>query len=85
MEINKLNETDGIRKNIGDKEKVSGIVTMTANDGGNNLSSKIYIDDIERTTTPMLEDGAYFTFHADGRDSYFRNAVTKQITKQLLQ
>ena len=24
----------------------------------------------------MLEDGAYFTFHADGRDSYFRNAVT---------
>ena len=76
VEINKLNETDGIRTNIGDKEEVSGIVTMTANDGGNNLSSKIYIDDIERTTTPMLEDGAYFTFHADGRDSYFRNAVT---------
>lgn len=76
VEINKLNETDGIRTNIGDKEEVSGIVTMTANDGGNNLSSKIYIDGIERTTTPMLEDGAYFTFHADGRDSYFRNAVT---------
>ena len=56
--------------------QVRGIVSITANDGENNSNSKIYVDGVQRQTEPMLEDGAYFTFHAEGRDSYFKNAVT---------
>ena len=51
-------------------------MSITANDGENNSNSKIYVDGVQRQTEPMLEDGAYFTFHAEGRDSYFKNAVT---------
>lgn len=76
VNINKLDDVDGIRTNISDKEEVSSKVSITANDGSDNSLSKIYIDGVEQVTKPMLEDGAYFTFHADGRDSYFRNAVT---------
>lgn len=71
VEIEKLNDVDGIRTNISDKEEVSGTVSITANDGTDNSSSKIYVDGVERQTVSMFEDGAYFTFHADGRDSYF--------------
>ena len=56
--------------------QIRGIVSITANDGENNSNSKIYVDGVQRQTEPMLEDGAYFTFHAEGRDSYFKNAVT---------
>lgn len=76
VDIKKLNAVDGIRTNITDNEQVRGIVSITANDGENNSNSKIYIDGVQRQTEPMLEDGAYFTFHAEGRDSYFKNAVT---------
>ncbi len=74
--ITKLNDIAGIRTNISDKEEVSGTISVTANDGGDNLKDEIYLDGEKLTTSPMLEDGAYFTFHADGRDSYFKNAVT---------
>lgn len=76
VDIKKLNVVDGIRTNITDNEQVRGIVSITANDGENNSNSKIYVDGVQRQTEPMLEDGAYFTFHAEGRDSYFKNAVT---------
>ena len=76
VDIKKLNAVDGIRTNITDNEQVRGIVSITANDGENNSNSKIYADGVQRQTEPMLEDGAYFTFHAEGRDSYFKNAVT---------
>ena len=76
VDIKKLNAVDGIRTNITDNEQVRGIVSITANDGENNSNSKIYVDGVQRQTEPMLEDGAYFTFHVEGRDSYFKNAVT---------
>lgn len=76
VDIKKLKAVDGIRTNITDNEQVRGIVSITANDGENNSNSKIYVDGVQRQTEPMLEDGAYFTFHAEGRDSYFKNAVT---------
>ena len=76
VRVDKLNITDGIRTNISEGEEVNGIVSITANDGTDNSLSKIYVDGTECETLPMLEDGAYFTFHAGGRDSYFRNAIT---------
>ncbi len=76
VDINKLGDVSGIRTNIAEGEKVSGVVTVTANDGSDNANSEIYIDGVKQDTVPCLEDGAYFTFHADGRDSYFKNAVT---------
>ncbi len=76
VNINKQNVFDGIRTNISDGEEVSGVMSVTANDGGDNANSEIYIDGVKQSTVPMLEDGAYFTFHADGRDSYFKNYIT---------
>lgn len=76
VKINKLNNVDNIRTNISNGEEVSGVVSVTANDGGNNSNSEIYVDGVKYPTVPMLEDSAYFTFHADGRDSYFKNAIT---------
>ena len=76
VNINKQNVFDGIRTNISDGEEVSGLMSITANDGGDNANSEIYIDGVKQSTVPMLEDGAYFTFHADGRDSYFKNYIT---------
>ncbi len=76
IQIDKLNDVDGIRTNISENEEVSGTITVTANDGGTNAASEIYIDGVKYDTTPVMEDGAYFTFEATGRDSYFHNAVT---------
>lgn len=76
VDIKKLNEVDGIRTNISDGEEVSGTVSVTANDGADNANSKIYIDGVEYSTVPMFEDGAYFSFNATGRDSYFKNMLT---------
>ena len=64
--IRKLNEVDGIRTNISDGEEVRGKVSITANDGGTNSSTKIYVDGTQYTTTRMMEDGAYFSFQTDG-------------------
>ncbi|MBQ7345247.1 MAG: metallophosphoesterase, partial [Oscillospiraceae bacterium] len=77
--IDKLNDVDGVRTNIADGEVVKGTVAVTANDGGTNSATEIYIDGTKQTTTPMLEDGGYFCFTADGIDNYFRSAIT---TKQ---
>lgn len=76
VRINKLNDVDGVRTNISEGEQVGGTVSITANDGGDNANSEIYVDGVKQETVPMLEDGAYFSFYADGRDSYFKNAIT---------
>ena len=77
VNIKKINDVDGIRTNITDGEEVSGTIAITANDGTTkNSSTKIYIDGVKQTTTPMLEDGGYYTFVVDGLDSYFRTAIT---------
>ena len=76
VNIKSLNEVDGIRTNISEGEELRGTVSVTANDGGSNASTAIYIDGTKQTTTPMIEDGAYLTFYADGRDAGFTNALT---------
>ena len=76
VNINKLNDVDGIRTNISEGEEVSGTVSITANDGADNANSQVYVDGIKCATTPMLEDGAYFSFLTAGRDSYFKNVLT---------
>ncbi|MBQ7345355.1 MAG: hypothetical protein IJW45_04745, partial [Oscillospiraceae bacterium] len=76
VQIQKLNEVDGIRTNISEGEEVGGTVSITANDGGTNASTKIYIDGTQYTTTAMMEDGAYFSFLTSGLDSYFKNILT---------
>ena len=76
VDIVGLNEVSGIRTNITDGESVSGTVSITANDGGTNSATKIYIDGKQYTTKAMMEDGAYFTFTTDGVDAYFKNVIT---------
>ena len=83
VDIKGLNEVDGIRTNISENEEVKGTVSITANDGGTNASTKIYIDGTQYTTTPMMEDGAYFTFLTIGRDSYFKNIITTTGNKMI--
>ena len=76
VNIDKLNIKDDIRTNIKEGEEVKGSISITANDGSDNSSSDIYIDGLKCSTKPMLENGAFFTFCGEGRDSYFRNAIT---------
>ena len=71
VDITKLTGDGSIRTNISEGEYVSGNVSITA-----DVGSEIYIDGVKQETIPMLTDGAYFSFYADGRDSYFKNAIT---------
>lgn len=75
VNIEKIGKVDGVRSNISEGENVRGTVAVTGNDGTNNSSTVISLDGNQLTTSPMLEDGAYFTFEATGRDSYFENAL----------
>lgn len=83
VNINKINNVDGIRTNISDGEEVGGIVSVTANNGSDNANNEIYIDGTKLDTTPMFEDGAYFNFTATGRDSYFKNLLTTTDNEQI--
>lgn len=76
VQVRKLNDVTGVRTNISEGEQVRGTVSITANDGGANAATGIYVDGVKQETAPMLEDGAYFSFYASGRDSYFKNAIT---------
>ena len=76
IDIENLNEVDDIRTNIGEGEQVRGTVAITANDGTTNANTKIYIDGFKQTTMKMLEDGGYFSFFSDGRDSGHNNLLT---------
>ncbi len=81
IDIKKLNDVDGIRTNISDGEMVRGTVSITANDGTSNASTKIYVDGVKQTTTKMLEDGAYFSFYSPNRDTGFHNQLTTNKNK----
>ena len=74
--IRKLNEVEGIRTNISQGEEVRGTVSITANDGGTNSSTKIYIDGTQYSTTRMMEDGAYFSFRTDGIGGSSKSQIT---------
>ena len=63
VQIRSLNETDGIRTNISEGEEVSGVVSVTANNGGDNAASKIYIDGEE-----------YPSLNGTGTEDYFNHA-----------
>lgn len=76
INIDKINNINGIRSNISDNENIKGKFTITANDGGDNSNTKIYIDDKEVNAVPMLEDGGYLSFLTIGRDSCYLNAIT---------
>ena len=76
VNIKSLNEVEGIRTNIAQGQEVRGKISITANDGGSNSSTAIYLDGTKQTTTAMMEGGAYLTFYADGRDVGFNNALT---------
>ncbi len=70
------NETGKIRLNVKDDEIVSGVKTVTANDGKNNANVSIKVNDEAQNLEKMLEDGAYFMIKTSGMDSYFKNAIT---------
>ena len=74
--IRKLNDVDGIRTNISQGEEVRGTVSITANDGGTNSATKIYIDGQQYSTTKMFEDGAYFSFQTEGIGGSSMSQVT---------
>ena len=77
VKINRLNDTKGtVRVNVNDGEILSGVQTITANDGNNNADTVIKVDGEEQTTRKTLEDGAYFLIKTSGIDSYFKNAIT---------
>lgn len=76
VDINKINDFQGIRTNISEGEEVRGTVSVTANDGGDNSNTEIYVDGTAYNTVAMFEDGAYFTYSASDRDNYFETAIT---------
>ncbi len=71
-----LNSFSGVRTNIAEGDIVKGIKTFTANDGSNNLNTKMYIDGTSKSLSPVLEDGAYFTFKILEREKYYYSAIT---------
>lgn len=75
--INRLNDTEGgVRLNVQDGSVLSGIATLTANDGGDNTGTVIQVDGQSYAQQMLLEDGAYFMIQTQGMDNYFKNAVT---------
>ena len=75
VKINRLNAVDGIRTNMAQGDNIKGVFTVTANDGGTNENTKIYLDGQEMAVTPMFESGAYLSFELANRNNYFRNAL----------
>ena len=81
--IRKLNDVDGIRTNITEGEEVRGTVSITANDGGTNSATKIYIDGVQQSTTAMMEDGAYFSYVTEGLGGFGMNELTTTSNKRI--
>ena len=75
--INRLNDTDGMRLSVKDGAVVSGVTTVTANDGSDNAKTKISIDSTEMSgSRKTFENGAWFMVQTSGMDSYFKDAIT---------
>lgn len=75
VDINRLN-AKGLRLNVGNGKAVSGTTTITANNGGDNKDTRIFVDGQEVKTTPVLENGAFLSLIANDQNNYFKNAVT---------
>lgn len=73
--VNRL-KADGLRLNVGDGKVVSGIKTITANNGGDIVDTKIFVDGNEVETRRVLENGAFLSLDTGGQNNYFKNAVT---------
>lgn len=73
--VNGLN-ADGLRLNVGDGKVVSGIKTITANNGGTNEDTRIFVNDKEVETRRVLENGAFLSLVTGDQNNYFKNAVT---------
>lgn len=82
VKINRLNDVDGIRLNVADGKALSGMSTITANDGSDNAGTVITVDGKKQDTRKMLEDGAWVMVETQGMDSYFKNAVTAPYADQ---
>ncbi len=76
VDINRINDIDGVRLNVSGSSVLSGNRTVTANAGNDNSNTKLFIDDEEVLTKPVLENGAYFALTLEGLNSYFKNALT---------
>jgi len=76
INIIQRNKFEGIRTNITNGEEVGETVILTANDGGDNINTEVYLDDIKQSTLPMLEDGGFLFFATDGTDTGYKNALT---------
>ena len=77
VKINRLNDTKGaVRLNVSDGSVISGVTTITANDGGDNIDTTIQVDQNAQTQKNVFENGAYFMIKTSGIDSYFKDAVT---------
>ncbi len=76
VKINHINDVTGIRTNIAEGDSVKGTITVTANNGDSNANTKIYIDDEEVSTKPVIENGGYLGYVATDRAGGFYNAVT---------
>jgi hypothetical protein len=76
VKINRLNQVNGVRLNVSDGTVLSGTTTITANDGASNSDTTILVDGKAVSTSPMLENGAYFSVQCSGLDNYFKDALT---------
>ena len=76
VDINRINDIEGVRLNVTDNSVLSGTRTVTANAGDDNSNTKLLIDGDEVSTKPVLENGAYFALTMGGLNSYFKNALT---------
>lgn len=76
VDINRINDIEGVRLNINNNSILSGMKTITANAGDDNSSTRLFIDGEQVSTKPVLENGAYFALTLGGLNSYFKNALT---------
>lgn len=76
IEINRLDDFEGIRTNIKEDQNLSGEVLITGKDSENNTGVAMSIDGTDITSTTVMEKGAFFTLNYSGNDSYFKNAIS---------
>lgn len=76
VQINRETPENGIRLEPDNGSVVSGVTSITANDGRGNQGMEIAVDGQPYTVSPALENGAYFCLDVDGLANYYKNAVT---------
>ncbi len=76
ININKIDDFDGIRTNLTEGESLSGNVLITAKDKLDKNTVSIEIDGTKIKQVNLLEKGAFLTLSFTGNDSYYKNAVS---------